>query len=340
MGLTISEADYVQLWQQTSAAGSGDPSEEIEQCPQELGTGHRRWVALREIDLLIHDYRFHEDVQIHYSANDGCLEFGFQLRGGSYAKRQSGQSFVQNGPSNAEVVCEQSEEHILQVDIHLESIDCLQSFVPTDSEQASSAIQRLVQASGRYPYTQIGETTSTMQFVLNQLLNCPYQGLTKQIYLESKCWELVALKLEQLKLEQLTQETPPQSTTHLKVDDIDRIYAAKAILTRHWQAPPSLLDLARQVGLNDYKLKLGFRQVFGTTAFGYLWHYRMEQARQLLTAGQHNIKEVAALVGYSKQSNFAAAFRKKFGVNPKVFQSSQVTFHKNPSNSQKNPFCS
>ena len=336
MTLTISEVDYIHLWQESiPEQGAGDPSEAIEVCPQAWGTGYRRWVELRDVDLLIHDYEFHEDVQVQYGASEGGLEFGFQLQGGSYAKRQSGQSFVQNGPSNAEVVCEQSEEHILQVDIHLGSIDCLQSFVPNDSEQASSAIQRLVQASGRYRYTQIGETTAAMQFALNQLLNCPYQGLTKQIYLESKCWELVALKLEQL-----TQETPSQSATHLKADDIDRIYAAKAILTRHWQAPPSLLDLARQVGLNDYKLKLGFRQVFGTTAFGYLWHYRMEQARQLLTAGQHNIKEVAALVGYSKQSNFAAAFRKKFGVNPKVFQSSQVTFHKNPSNSQKNPFCS
>jgi AraC family transcriptional activator of pyochelin receptor len=334
VGLTISEADYVQLWQQTSAAGSGDPFEEIEQCPQELGMGYRRWVALREIDLLIHDYRFHEDVQIHYSANDGCLEFGFQLRGGSYAKRHSGQSFVQNGPQDLDTAWERASERVLQVDIHLESIDCLQSFVPNHSEQSSLAIQQLVQASGHFPYMQIDKTTAAMQFVLNQLLTCPYQGLTKQIYLESKCWELVALKLEQL------NETSPQSTTHLKADDIDRIHAAKAILTRHWQTPPSLLELARQVGLNDYKLKLGFRQVFGTTAFGYLWHYRMEQARQLLIDGQHNVKEVATIVGYSKQSNFAAAFRKKFGVNPKVYQSSQLISCKNPPCSQKNPSCS
>ncbi|MDZ7960171.1 MAG: hypothetical protein RMY34_20195 [Aulosira sp. DedQUE10] len=33
---------------------------------------------------------------------------------------------------------------------------------------------------------------------------------------------------------------------------------------------PSLITLARIVGLNDYKLKQGFQQVFNTTVFGYL----------------------------------------------------------------------
>jgi AraC-like DNA-binding protein len=208
----------------------------------------------------------------------------------------------------------------------------LQSFIPYSLEQLPLPIKNLMTLR-QHPYMQVSETTTMMQLVLNQLLNCPYQGLTKQIYLESKCWELVALKLEQL-----AAEPQPQSPNNLKSDDIDRIYEAKAILTRNWQTPPSLMELARQVGLNDYKLKLGFRQVLGTTAFGFLWHYRMEQAHQLLIAGGHNIKEVATIVGYSKQSNFAAAFRKKFGINPKLYQSSQAAASKDPFGSQKNPF--
>lgn len=334
MTLTISEQEYAHLWQEKSLhQGSHNPAEVVEQCPQELGTGCRRWVTLRGIDLLIHDYEFHKDVQVQYSGgNDECLEFGFQLQGGSYAERQAGQNFVQTGLHDVDLVCERSHERILQVDIHLESVDDLKSFTPNDLEQ-SPLIQKLIKATGKYPYMQIGETTPTMQLALNQLLNCPYQGLTKQIYLESKCWELVALRLEQLSAES------ESFLTCLKPDDIDRVYQAKAILTHNWQTPPSLLKLARQVGLNDYKLKLGFRQLFGTSAFGYLWHYRMEQARQLLTEGQYNIKEVASIVGYSKQSNFAAAFRKKFGLNPKLFQSNQAA-SKDPFGSQKNPLSS
>ncbi|MBE9193035.1 helix-turn-helix transcriptional regulator [Gloeocapsopsis crepidinum LEGE 06123] len=332
MTLTISEVDYAHLWQESVLEQEFcNSSEVMEVCPQALGTGYRRWVMLRDIDLLIHDYEFHQDVQVKSSPGEGGLEIGFQLQGGSYAKRYAGQNFVQNGPHDTDTTCERAGEHILQVDIHLE-LDSLKSFVPNDIEP-SLAIQQLIQASGQYPYTQVSETTATMQFVLNQLLNCPYEGLTKQIYLESKCWELVALRLEQLNGESSLQ-------TGLKPDDIERIHEAKAILTRNWQTPPSLLELARQVGLNDYKLKQGFRQVIGTTAFDFLWHYRMEQGRQLLTESQYNVKEVATIVGYSKQSNFAAAFRKKFGMNPKVYQSSQACLKKDPLSSQKNPFSS
>lgn len=89
--------------------------------------------------------------------------------------------------------------------------------------------------------------------------------------------------------------------------------------------PPSLINLARQVGLNDCTLKRGFRQVFGKTAFGYLHDYRLEQARQLLQERELNISEVAHTIGFASRSYFAAAFRKKFGVSPRDYLSQ----HKN-----------
>jgi AraC family transcriptional regulator, transcriptional activator of the genes for pyochelin and ferripyochelin receptors len=55
-------------------------------------------------------------------------------------------------------------------------------------------------------------------------------------------------------------------------------------MQQQFMAPPSLLELSRQIGLNDYKLKLGFKQLFGNTVFGYVWEQRMQQARFLLTA--------------------------------------------------------
>lgn len=82
--------------------------------------------------------------------------------------------------------------------------------------------------------------------------------------------------------------------------------------------PPSLMSLARQVGLNDRKLKQGFRQVFGTTAFGYLHNHRMEQARSLLLENQLSVTAVAHSVGYTNLCAFSTAFRKKFGVSPRA----------------------
>ena len=47
----------------------------------------------------------------------------------------------------------------------------------------------------------------------------------------------------------------------------------------------------------------------------------MERSRLLLESGAMNVTEVAKRVGYSNMSHFAAAFRKKFGINPSVFKS-------------------
>jgi AraC family transcriptional regulator, transcriptional activator of the genes for pyochelin and ferripyochelin receptors len=64
------------------------------------------------------------------------------------------------------------------------------------------------------------------------------------------------------------------------------------------------------------KLKQGFRQLFGTTMFGYLHDYRMEMARNLLLEGNMSITTVANTVGYSHLRHFSAAFKRKFGITP------------------------
>lgn len=157
----------------------------------------------------------------------------------------------------------------------------------------------------------VGKTSPAMQSVLHQMLHCPYRGATKRLYLESKALELVALQFGQL-----TQVARVAPKNCLKSQDIERIYAARDLLIARFDNPPSLIALAHQVGLNDYKLKQGFRQVFDTTVFGYLNDYRLQQARQLLETQNLTVTGVAQAVGFANRSHFAAAFRRKFGVNP------------------------
>ena len=135
------------------------------------------------------------------------------------------------------------------------------------------------------------------------------------MYLQGKVFELMALQLKTLE-----QNSNLTSCKHkLKQEDIERIYYAKDILLARWQNPPSLLELAREVGLNDYKLKIGFRHCFKKTVFGILQDYRMEQARQLLAQGSITVTGIARIIGYRNRSHFAAAFKRKYGVNPSAY---------------------
>ncbi|MCE5168405.1 helix-turn-helix transcriptional regulator [Paenibacillus profundus] len=74
-----------------------------------------------------------------------------------------------------------------------------------------------------------------------------------------------------------------------------------------------LFELARQAGLNDFELKAGFKELYGTTVFGFLREKRLEQALCLLQQGQMNSSEVACSAGCSNPEYFAAACREKFG---------------------------
>ena len=182
-------------------------------------------------------------------------------------------------------------------------------YMPTD-------FRAIVEGTLDQHYYRSGTMVPSMQIAVCQMLNCPYQGLTKRLFLESKAVELIALQLEQ----SVFGNNGAKISQALRPADIERIHEAKNIIVHNMQKPPSLLELARQVGLNDFKLKKGFRQVFGKTVFGYLHEHRMEQSRQLLEEGKMNVKEVSYVIGYMNSHSFSDAFKKQFGVRPSTYQ--------------------
>jgi AraC-like DNA-binding protein len=80
--------------------------------------------------------------------------------------------------------------------------------------------------------------------------------------------------------------------------------------------PGTLLDLSHTIGLNDFKLKRGFKQLYGVTIFEFLIQARMEKARQLLQNADMTVHAVAIAVGYKNISSFTVAYKKKFGQLP------------------------
>lgn len=159
--------------------------------------------------------------------------------------------------------------------------------------------------------------TPRVRDIIEEMRSCPYAGSIRQLYLEGKCMELVAICLDQSGASggNLLQE----GARGLRKSDAEYLIQARDILARTWQEPPSLMQLARMVGLNDFKLKSGFKELFGTTVFGYVRRMRMQEARLLLEKGQANVSEAAYRVGYTNVSHFASQFHKAFGSSPGEF---------------------
>ncbi len=72
-------------------------------------------------------------------------------------------------------------------------------------------------------------------------------------------------------------------------------------------------------GTNEFKLKKGFKQIFGSTIFEHITNLRMQKAKEILLDGQMNIIEACNMVGYSNPSHFSKNFKMQFGMNPKEF---------------------
>jgi AraC family transcriptional regulator, transcriptional activator of the genes for pyochelin and ferripyochelin receptors len=157
--------------------------------------------------------------------------------------------------------------------------------------------------------------TPEMMIVIQSILHCNYIGTLKKMYLDSKVPELLLLSF---------QNSPDQadSKVHLHQSDIQKIHKAKEYLLANMDNPCSIKELARAVGLNDCKLKRGFKQVYSNTVFGILLDERMQKAKALLTESDLSIQEIATITGYKNLSNFTAAFKRKFGYPPSSLKAS------------------
>jgi AraC family transcriptional regulator, transcriptional activator of the genes for pyochelin and ferripyochelin receptors len=165
-------------------------------------------------------------------------------------------------------------------------------------------------------FQEVGTITPQMLAVLQQIWVARFQPPMQQMYLESCVLRLLALQLNQW----MQADQGPQLAKQLTPSEINRVYQARDLLIQQQQNPPSLLDLAQVVELSERKLQKGFREVFGTTVFGYLHDYRMEKAKLLLCARDTNVATVANTVGYTHFGHFSIAFKRKFGISPKVWQ--------------------
>lgn len=149
---------------------------------------------------------------------------------------------------------------------------------------------------------------SPLSLLVNGLLNADQPAYIKRIFLEAKILELLSLQLQQL-------EQRNDQTEIFNADDRARLQEAKMLIAQDLRSPCSLIELSRKTGLNDFKLKKGFKTLFGNTVFGYLAELRMNTAYQLLQEGER-VGIVAETVGYKNAHHFTAAFKKRFNVLP------------------------
>lgn len=152
-------------------------------------------------------------------------------------------------------------------------------------------------------------TSVKSERILNEIYAHSNNSEINKLFLQSKILELLYLEINKI--------SAIKNTIKLNTYDKQQILKAKEILLQDLQNPPSIVELAKIVCINEFKLKKGFKQVYKQSPYQFLTKYKLTKAKYLLEEGEYNVNEVAHLMGYKYSNNFSNAFFKEFKINPK-----------------------
>jgi AraC-like DNA-binding protein len=131
---------------------------------------------------------------------------------------------------------------------------------------------------------------------------------------EYKVKEILIAALERI------EGRPSNREIKLFPRDVEALLSVKGAFEQQLDEIPSLKQLCRLSGLNEDKLKRGFKKLFGTTPYDYHIQLKMLEAKRLLLDTDKTIYEIAYTIGYHHVSNFCIEFKKLFGCQPGFFR--------------------
>jgi AraC-like DNA-binding protein len=104
----------------------------------------------------------------------------------------------------------------------------------------------------------------------------------------------------------------------------DLVEAAKLMISERLEGPPSLTELAGELGCSPCHLSRSFHAAAGLSLRGYLGRLKARVAADRLAAGARHLTALALDLGYADHSHFTNSFRREWGVPPSTFRSRVV----------------
>ncbi|MBF2098136.1 MAG: helix-turn-helix transcriptional regulator [Gloeomargaritaceae cyanobacterium C42_A2020_066] len=316
MTLHLTTDEFLRLWDVANPTGPLADGAILYTMPPELGEGYAydlkfgsgSWIRL-------YNLRYLQDILVSQPEWLHPVEFTVLLSG-QIATDQgdivgNGNALISGGGIQRDITLRfQGEVPCLGITIESSPEDFIRLFTQEHPEPPQEV--RLLVKQDDWQTLCFPKMTAGIRAIAQAILNCPFQGITRRLYLQAKSQELIALMLATIlgKQSKVRDEACPKPPTAAKLDQ------ARQVLDGNLEDPPTITVLAKQVGLSERTLQRGFQQLYGNTVFGYLTQKRMEKARCLLHGRLTSVAEVANLVGYANPSHFGAAFKRFYGITP------------------------
>ncbi len=272
-------------------------------------------------DLSVYDIAVDRPLQVE-AGTEACISINVIVEGGGSALIHSEDISLARIPylSGTTYVCvmHESMRNTMQlpagtilrgIDIRL-GLDLLQRLPGAPDLNRLTAAHPWHRSSNRDYWIGYRQTThpalNNAEYVLQQVL-CERPN---DLAIESKVLEILSDTFAQLEAGQ-GNAAPALSAKQMRL-----ITSAHQLLLSDIAYPWTIRELSRRTGLNEKRLKSGFKQQFGQPIFRFLQNERLQRAKELLQQIDIQVADVALQVGYANPSHFAYLFKRQFGFSP------------------------
>lgn len=303
-----------------------DCLEEIIELPKEIGEGRIVGFSFSDgVGMLVFDCVFKEDIEFVYKwENRVPLQLHFNVAGGFQHNFGGNRMQYYLNPLQGSVTANESQQVqrfkfssnvavvyntiLIDRDAYYDKVECIFEKMPPELVKVFSDLK------GEDLFYYHSNYSIAASEIITKIIKDDNEGLVRSAFLEAKALELISKLIKQYKDDLMM----PTKQLVIRKYDLDKIRLARQKLFEDIQNAPTIEELAGIVGINQQKLKMGYKIVYGNTINKSLREERMERASLLLITGM-SVKQVAYEVGYSNQSHFSARFKEKYGVLPKDY---------------------
>lgn len=320
------------LAKQLGTTSHTDCLEEIIELSAPLGRGKIIGFIFSDgIGFVVFDCMMNEDWVLEFTdASPAPLQFNFEIEGEIWHSFNNGDIRYHLNPLQGSVTaCPNKSTQqftlpgkrkivyaslLIERKRYLDKIDCIVEKLPAKLQTIFS------DTKSEKTFFYQGNYSIAAAECINKIVKNEQKGLIRSTYLEGKALELLSRQIKQFTDDLLS----PGKQVMLRKYDVEKIKFARDLLIKNIQEPPTIEALAKKAGINQQKLKSGFKAVFETTINRYLRDERLDRASLLLLQGI-TVKEAAFEIGYTNQSHFARKFKEKYGILPKDYLKSIQT---------------
>ncbi|SEJ30842.1 transcriptional regulator, AraC family [Dyadobacter koreensis] len=269
-------------------------------------------------DILFLSSDFHDDVKIEKLQDTTHVSLHFQMRGNSAAdisglkpgmNMGSGQFNLINCVDPVSTFLFPKQKKYEYICVGLKPAFFNEVLIECGSDYKNLLIESQNLAS--FALFQTNRIINNFQLNALKLIQNPNVADSLKIpFLRSKVKELVLLTLNNYNNGETISLKP------LSKSDESKLFELREYLSKNYLLTHTLEGLSKNFLLNEFKLKSGFKQLFGTSVFKYIQLLRLEYAYDLIQDGSLPINEIAFQVGYESDAAFIRAFKNQYYNSP------------------------